>query len=106
MDFRSMLDQVKSAFVIGKNNPFLHGRQGGRSDDQGYREEAAYQAPQQAYEAGVREGATARTHRVRRWAAAAVTSAGRPSGRRLAKPVPQTIEEAYAQARQELGRRR
>jgi len=64
------------------------------------------QAPQQAYEAGVREGATARTHRVRRGAAAAVTSAGRPSGRRLAKPVPQTIEEAYAQARQELGRRR
>ncbi|NLD34185.1 MAG: cell division protein SepF [Clostridiales bacterium] len=52
MDFRSMLDQVKSAFVIGKNNPFLHGRQGGRSDDQGYREEAAYQAPQQAYAQG------------------------------------------------------
>ena len=52
MDFRSMLDQVKSAFVIGKNNPFLHGRQNSRGEEQGYREEPVYQAPQQAYAQG------------------------------------------------------
>ena len=27
MDFRSVFDQVKSAFVIGKGNTFLHGGQ-------------------------------------------------------------------------------
>ena len=52
MDFRSMLDQVKSAFVIGKNNPFLHGRQSSRGEEQGYQEVPAYQAPQQVYAQG------------------------------------------------------
>ena len=51
MDFRSMLDQVKQAFVIGKNNTFLHGRQGGQADQNAYEAEQAYQAPQQSYAA-------------------------------------------------------
>ncbi len=51
MDFRSVLDQVKQAFVIGKNNTFLHGRQGGQADQDAYEAEQAYQAPQQSYAA-------------------------------------------------------
>ncbi len=45
MDFRSMLDQVKQAFVIGKNNPFLHGRQGRPADEPAY-EDSGWQQPQ------------------------------------------------------------
>ncbi|MHC1786843.1 MAG: cell division protein SepF [Christensenellales bacterium] len=48
MDFRSAVDQVKQFFVIGKDNPYLHGRQGNRSQAQGYEPEA-YQPPQQTY---------------------------------------------------------
>ncbi len=47
MDFRSMLDQVKSAFVIGKDNTFLHG---GRPERQQPREQYDARQPQdQAY---------------------------------------------------------
>lgn len=46
MDFRSMLDQVKQAFVIGKNNPFLHGRQGRQAEEPAY-EDTGWQQPQQ-----------------------------------------------------------
>ncbi len=71
MDFRSMLDQVKSAFVIGKGNAFLHGQserrqepdepqQSGRGYAPGYQApyqqpaapygaEGMYQAPEQGY---------------------------------------------------------
>ena len=61
MDFRSMLDQVKSAFVIGKGNTFLHGGQPERQQAREYYEPQqaqgqayGYQAPQQqqaAYQA-------------------------------------------------------
>jgi hypothetical protein len=64
------------------------------------------QAPQQAYEAGVREGATVRTHRQRRGATAAITSGGQPATRRLGMSTPNTIEEAFAQAQQLHSRRR
>ncbi len=49
MDFRSALDQVKQAFVLGKNNPYLHGRQQPQPEHQGYEQDKAYQGAQQAY---------------------------------------------------------
>lgn len=52
MDFRSALDQVKQAFVLGKNNPYLHGRQTSQSERQGYEQDKAYQGAQQAYAQG------------------------------------------------------
>jgi len=52
MDFRSALDQVKQAFVLGKNNPYLHGRQQSQPEHQGYEPDKAYQGAQQAYAQG------------------------------------------------------
>lgn len=52
MDFRSMLDQVKSAFVIGKGNSFLHGGQPERQQTQDYYEPQQASAPEQSYAAG------------------------------------------------------
>ena len=52
MDFRSMLDQVKSAFVIGKGNTFLHGGHPERQQAQDYYEPQQAAAPGQAYAPG------------------------------------------------------
>jgi FtsZ-interacting cell division protein YlmF len=49
MDFRSALDQFKQVFVLGKNNPYLHGRQTSQTDHQGYEQDKAYQGAQPAY---------------------------------------------------------
>lgn len=55
MDFRSMIDQVKSAFVIGKGNTYLHGGMPGRQEAQGQYEQqqqnpAAYAQNTQGYQ--------------------------------------------------------
>ena len=50
MNLRSMLDQVKSAFVIGKDNTFLHGRQGSQPAWQNQEAQEDYAAPQQSYQ--------------------------------------------------------
>lgn len=52
MDFRSMLDQVKSAFVIGKGNTFLHGGQPERQQPQDYYEPQQAAAPGKPYASG------------------------------------------------------
>lgn len=48
MDFRSMIDQVKSAFVIGKSNTFLHGGVPGRQEAQSQYVEQQNPAPSSA----------------------------------------------------------
>lgn len=52
MDFRSVFDQVKSAFVIGKGNTFLHGGQPERQQTQDYYEPQQAAASGQAYAPG------------------------------------------------------
>ena len=52
MDFRSALDQFKQLFVIGKNNPYLHGRQQSQPERQSYEPQSNYADSQQAYAAG------------------------------------------------------
>ena len=52
MDFRSALDQIKQAFVLGRNNPYLHGRQTSQPEHQGYETDKAYQSAQQTYTSG------------------------------------------------------
>ncbi|NLA52989.1 MAG: cell division protein SepF, partial [Clostridiales bacterium] len=49
MDFRSLVDQVKSAFVIGKGNTYLHGGMPGRQEAQGQYEQQQNSAAQAAY---------------------------------------------------------
>ena len=49
MDFRSLVDQVKSAFVIGKGNTYLHGGMPGRQEAQGQYEQQQNPAAQAAY---------------------------------------------------------
>lgn len=52
MDFRSALDQFKQLFVIGKNNPYLHGKQQSQPERQSYEAQSNYANPQQAYTTG------------------------------------------------------